>query len=208
MNFDIERVINALRKQREVFTSEADFQLEMGWKIKELYPEAVVRMEYCPEFDANMHIDIMVFMGGKQIPIELKYKTKKCELISNGESYRLKNHSAKNQTCYRYLKDIQRIETVKKSSDRFEKGYTVFLTNDKSYIGKCSPNCGYHEFSLGDGEEKHGLMQWSSTMSEGTKKGCEDSILLEGVYPISWKLYSRIKDENIGTFYILFNEIK
>ena len=45
-------------------------------------------------------------------------------------------------------------------------------------------------------------------MSEGTKKGCEDSILLEGVYPIRWKPYSRIKDENIGTFYILFNEIK
>lgn len=139
MDFNIQDVIDSLKEKRKVFTSEADFQLSMGWVIKELYQEAVnVRMEYCPEAEPDMRIDIMVFMNGKQIPIELKYKTVKCELKVDSEVgseiYRLKNHGAKNQGCYDYLKDIQRIETVKESiPDKFEKGYTVFLTNYLSY---------------------------------------------------------------------------
>ena len=57
--FNINDVIDHIKARRDVFTSEADFQLEIGWAIKEKYPEAEVRMEYCPEFNGNMHIDIM-----------------------------------------------------------------------------------------------------------------------------------------------------
>lgn len=65
-----------MRTRRKVFSSEADFQLALAWTIKDVYRDSVdVRMEYCPDFDLNMHIDIVVFVGDKWIPIELKYKT-------------------------------------------------------------------------------------------------------------------------------------
>lgn len=214
MDFNIQDVIDSLKKKRKVFTSEADFQLSMGWVIKELYKESVdVRMEYCPDFNSEMHIDIMVFMNGKQIPIELKYKTVKCELAVDGEVgdgiYRLKNHGAKNQVCYDYLKDIQRIETVKKGiPDNCEKGYTVFLTNYLSYQNPARKNCGYSAFSLEQGKNKTGNMEWGEKMSDGTTKGRTKAIQLNGNYPIRWNLYSKVDETAAGYFYILYNEIK
>lgn len=214
MDFNIQDVIDSLKKKRKVFTSEADFQLSMGWVIKELYKESVdVRMEYCPDFNSEMHIDIMVFMNGKQIPIELKYKTVKCELAVDGEVgdgiYRLKNHGAKNQVCYDYLKDIHRIEEVKESiPDKFEKGYTVFLTNYLSYRKPAGKNCGYSAFSLEQGKNKTGIMEWGEKMSDGTTKGRTKAIQLNGNYPIQWNLYSKVDETAAGSFYILYNEIK
>ena len=54
--FDIELIMSKLKEKRKIFVSEADFQLEMAWIIKDEYPDAKVRLEYCPSFDLNMHI--------------------------------------------------------------------------------------------------------------------------------------------------------
>ena len=76
--FNIELIISKLKEKRKIFVSEADFQLEMAWIIKEQYPNAKVRLEYCPTFDFSMHIDILVIIDNRWIPIELKYKTMVC----------------------------------------------------------------------------------------------------------------------------------
>ena len=75
---NIEEVLIKLKLKRQLFVSEADFQLEMAWVIKELYPDAKVRLEYTPRFNPDMHIDILVIFKDSWIPIELKYKTKCC----------------------------------------------------------------------------------------------------------------------------------
>jgi len=46
--FNIEIIMSKLKEKRKIFVSEADFQLEMAWIIKEEYPDAKVRLEYCP----------------------------------------------------------------------------------------------------------------------------------------------------------------
>ena len=115
MDFDILKVVEYLKNKRKIFISEADFQFEMAWAIKELYPEAKVRLEYCPEFEPSMHIDILVIIDSKWIPIELKYKTKKCFKTIDNEAFILKEHSAKDVNCYLYLKDLQRIEHIKEN---------------------------------------------------------------------------------------------
>ena len=123
--------------------------------------------------------------------------------------YRLKNHGAKNQVCYDYLKDIQRIETVKKGiPDNCEKGYTVFLTNYLSYRKPAGKNCGYSAFSLEQGKNKTGIMEWGEKMSDGTTKGRTKAIQLNSNYPIQWNLYSKVDETAAGSFYILYNEIK
>lgn len=125
-NFDIEKIMEELGKQRQAFFSEADFQFALACIIKEQYSDAKVRFEYVPDFNQKMHIDILVILDKKWIPIELKYKTKKCTLKIDGDKYVLKEHSAKDQNCYRYLKDIQRIEDIKQKEKCFQKGFAIF----------------------------------------------------------------------------------
>lgn len=206
--FNIEELINRLKLKRQLFVSEADFQLEMAWVIKEFYPDAKVRLEYTPRFNLDMHIDILVIFEDKWIPIELKYKTKGCSYNLNGDYYFLKNHGAKDVNCYLYLKDIQRIETIKSNVSTFQEGYTVFLTNEQSYSkAPLKNNCIYKAFSLEDGIEKTGTLDWAPEASEGTKKHCEEPIVLKQNYKISWKEFSKLDNSSTGKFLYLVNKI-
>ena len=205
---NIQNCLEKLMIKRQIFVSEADFQLELAWIIKDKYPSAKVRCEYTPLFDPSMHIDILVIMDNKWVPIELKYKTKGCVKEYKGDVYNIKNHFAKDQGCYDYLKDIQRIERVRHEMRSFEEGYAIFITNDKGYKNKPKDSCVYKAFSLSDGEIKHGLMDWAPGAGDGTKKGREKSIDLDGSYPIAWTEYSKIDNSNTGTFWCLVNQIK
>lgn len=206
--FDIYKIIDRLKLKRPIFVSEADFQLELAWAIKEECPNVNVRLEYCPQFDMNMHIDILVTIDNKWIPIELKYKTKGCSKIIDNELFNLKSHSAKDINCYLYLKDIERIEKIKEKEISFKKGYTIFITNDMSYIRKSlKDNSFYKDFSLENGIIKSGLMNWGFGVGKGTTKNVDKPIKLNGKYKVEWKNYSIIDNSNSGTFKILVNEI-
>ena len=65
--FDIENIISKLQNKRPVFVSEADLQFEMALIIKDEFPNAKIRLEYCPSFNPNMHIDILVIIDNKVI---------------------------------------------------------------------------------------------------------------------------------------------
>jgi hypothetical protein len=178
--FDIYKIIDILKVKRPIFVSEADFQLELAWVIKEEYPNAKVRLECCPSFDRSMHIDILVIIDNEWIPIELKYKTKGCVKVVDNEKYNLKNQGAKDIGCYLYLKDIQRIEKIKDNINNFNKGYSIFLTNELSYTrSPKKSNTFYEQFSLGDNTTKKGILEWHLDTSSGTKKGIEKPIVKE-----------------------------
>ncbi len=205
---DISACINELQNKRPMFVSEADFQLELAWILKDKYSSAKVRCEYTPSFNPNMHIDILVILDNMWIPIELKYKTKGCDKIFDGDTYNLKNHGAKDVNCYLYLKDIQRIEEVRANVPTFEEGYTIFITNEESYMKKPQKQeCVYKDFSLAEGEIKTGKMDWAEGTGAGTKKGVEEPIILSSEYPVHWEKYSTVDDTNTGTFWYLTNHI-
>lgn len=206
--FNMNLILSKLRNKRKIFASEADFQLEMAWIIKEEYPKAKVRLEYCPTFDFNMHIDILVIINNMWIPIELKYKTKGCTKVVDNEIFNLKNHGAKDVNCYLYLKDIHRIERIKENVLEFKEGYTVFITNELSYVRKpLKEDCVYKQFSLEDEIIKTGTLDWGKNASDGTKKNCEQPIQLKESYYIKWENYSKLDDSNTGTFMYLVNKI-
>ena len=155
-----------------------------------------------------MHIDILVIKGGKWIPIELKYKTKKSELWDSAECFSLKNHSAKDINCFLYLYDVQRIERVKKACPQFAEGHTIMLTNELPYRKPpVRSSCNYADFSLHDGAIKTGKTNWGEHTGTGTLRGCEGPIVLTGEYPITWKVYSEINKSPSGTFIVLVNQI-
>lgn len=209
MKFDINMVMENLKKKREIFVSEADFQLELAWVIKEHYKDAVIRLEYCPYFNPSMHIDILVIMNDRWIPIELKYKTKGCNKKIGSEVFVLKNHGAKDINCYFYLKDVQRLESIRDSAPEFLEGYTVFLTNDLTYKKKpAKSDCIYNEFSLEEGIIKNGTLNWSENTGKGTKKNCEETILLNGSYQIEWQEYCQVDDSNTGRFIYTVSKVE
>ncbi|WP_086225258.1 hypothetical protein [Campylobacter devanensis] len=221
MSINMTEVIKTLQGKRQIFCSEADFQLEMAWVIKERYPDAKVRLEYVPTFNDKtfndkMRIDIIVFISNEWIPIELKYKTKNSkkeeEMIDKitQEVFNLKNHGAKDINCYLYLKDIMRIESIKEQEkNNFKEGYAVFLTNDETYLNPPQKNnCVYKDFSLEDGAIKKGKLEWAEHTGDGTKKGIEDPITLKGSYKMEWKKFSNVAEERSdGTFYYLVTKI-
>ena len=223
MSIDMEKIIEKLQGKRQIFCSEADFQLEMALVIKERYPDAKVRLEYVPTFDDKMRIDILVFISNEWIPIELKYKTKnskKEEMIDKitQEVFNLKNQGAKDIGCYLYLKDIMRIESIKEQKieiikgqekNNFKEGYAVFLTNDETYLNPPQKKyCVYEDFSLEHGITKQGELKWAEHTGDGTKKGIEDPITLKGIYKMEWNEFSNVdKERSDGIFYYLVTKI-
>lgn len=113
--------MNMLMKKRTIFHSEADFQFALAWEIQKAYPDANVRLEYCPAKYPNMHLDMLVKIGEMGFPIELKYKTLMTQMEVDGEYYNLKNHGAQDLGRYDYLIDVERIELLKNTISTFEK---------------------------------------------------------------------------------------
>ncbi len=134
-DFDINLVLDKLKLSNKKFLNENDFRQELINVIEEVYPTCKTRTEYPANFNINKAIDILVILDNKYYPIELKYPIKE-------KGY------AKNEQCYKYLQDIERIETFRDNEPLFEKGYTILLTNDKSYLNIPKEDSDYIEFSI------------------------------------------------------------
>lgn len=204
---DISSIMKELSGERKLFHSEADFQFALAWIIQQKYSDAKVRLEYCLNLNNRaMHIDIVVFVGRKIIPIELKYKTRcktnKCNEVNiDGEIYILKNHGAQDMGRYDFVKDIKRIETIIDST-KSDCGYAIMLTNDKSYwenknIKKSTIS---DEFHIHDNASLFGERKWINNPSKDSIKGRESSIELTNKYKINWQLYSKNTEMDYGDF--------
>jgi len=207
-DFDLQQCIDSLKNKRRVFHSEADFQFALAWEIKLAYPEAEVRLEYCPKLAPKMHLDLIVNRDGLRFPIELKYKTKGFEWSSANEAFHLKSHGAQDIGKYDCLIDIMRIEQLSTILPDFGLGYVVWLTNDASYwnpLKKCDAIC--KDFSLHEGIRKSGSMHWAANAGSGTTKNREQEILLQGTYQIHWHDYSSFTQHKNGNFRYVLVEI-
>ncbi|MDP2673246.1 MAG: hypothetical protein Q8O84_05525 [Nanoarchaeota archaeon] len=179
---EINKLVQKCLNERKMFHSEADFQHSLAWKIHEEFGKKFkIRLEFVIE---SKYIDIVLIDSSKnKIGIELKYKTKEISEEINGEQYFLKPHGA--QDCGRYdvIKDIERLEelVIKK---KIKLGFVIFLTNDISYLYKCKGNA--CKFSLEEGKEINGEMNWGKDTGMGTKKGREKTLELKGKYKINW----------------------
>lgn len=193
---DINEIISLLANDRKVFHSEADFQFSIAWKIKDIYPDANVRLEYINNDIKDMHIDILVILEDYVIPIELKYVTKFFDGIDNDEKFILKNHGAQDLRRYDFVKDIKRIEYCKEKLENFKEGYAIMITNDKAYYKEYNSNnitvC--HDFRIHNGKVLEKDLSWKNNPSLGTIKGRESNIILSGNYDLLWDNYSCINN--------------
>lgn len=203
----IQDVLLTLKQKRKVFHSEADFQFAFAWELQAALPSARIRLEYCPSYRKDMHIDIFVSDENGTYPIELKYKSKKVEIPDNGEVFNLKEHSAQDCGRYDFLRDIWRLEQVKQNDEQFQTGYAIMLSNDPSYWIEPRFSTVDAAFRIYDGRVVSGTLDWAEGTSEGTKKGRTKPIALIGSYTIGWEPFSDLKIKN-GIFQVCTIEVK
>lgn len=206
---DITKPMQQLMDKRKIFHSEADFQFALAWEIQTIYPDANIRLEYCPvNINSSIHIDILVVINNKWFPIELKYKTLETMVVVDKESYQLKLHGAQDQGRYDYLADVSRIEYLSRLMPGYEKGYAIILSNNLSYWKENNrSNTVYNAFKLSAGLEKQGRMDWAPHAGASTKKGREEPIDLNGSYIMDWKVYSNLPGIKNGEFKFVISEV-
>ncbi len=219
---DLKKVLNKLKNENEIFSSEAHFQLVLAMEIKNEYPNAKVSLEHVFRQKPNWHIDIVVNLDNEIYPIELKYKTKAIDYFNT--KFKMKNQEARDAGRYDFLKDLMRIEELSgldyKNDGVFGKGYVIFLTNDNLYwntnYDSSKPTVD-DEFRIHNKRElKSGIaLKWKKEtrtgklISKGTTKSRTEVIKLKGDYECKWEEYCILPDiKKNGEFQYLLLEIK
>ncbi len=145
---DFNRVIEKLKKERELFHSEDDLKFALAFILKELYPNFHIRLEKPQNINmlkrndenkkARAPIDIIMVNSktGELIPIELKYKTAKLNIKKGNEIYDLTNHGAKDIGRFSFRKDIFRIEQFIQLNKKSNQGFVLIITNDSGYYSQ------------------------------------------------------------------------
>ena len=169
-------VIQDIIDKRSYFCSEADFQFELAWNLKEKLnnPDIEIKLEYYMNIDSeDMHIDILIIQSNRILPIELKYKTKAFDIKNNNKViYTFKNHSAYAANSYLYLKDIERIEKIRNNNkDNFVNGFAIMLTNDGYYKKEPKESSCHYNFSLYNGRtlDKASELKWKNPSNNNSK---------------------------------------
>lgn len=195
----VDTIIKTLFKNNSAFCSEADFQHSFAMEIERSNGiNRQVRLEYPIDQNNADHFDIMVIEGGKEYPIELKYKTRKTAVkdrLGNVLFY-LKTHGAQNIGRYSFLKDVYRIEEFKMNNKKtFGMGCAIILTNDHLYMdnskGKTSQSlCLNNGISSGN----------KSLNTQATWARNKSSFYIKGNYKTDWQ---RVILNGIEFYYLI-----
>ena len=203
MDFELERVMGELKSERPVFHNERDFQFALAWKIKEIYPNYSIRLEYCfPEMQENKrsYVDLVVSDDSNCILFELKYKTIKAEITdtNTNEKYLLQNHGARDLGCYYVLNDLSRIEKQVLDEGQINgrkiiAAYSILITNDERYktgfrAGSLCENYGFNRKRFCANKEIKFNTKEKAKEETCVKNLKEISLLRD--YDVNWETYS------------------
>ena len=202
---NVGRVMSELARRRPLFHSEADFQHEFAFMLREQFPAMQVRLEMPHGPHNGGATDIVARFDDVTIGIELKYLTKRLNLDVDGEAFRLKAQGATDLRRYDVLKDVERLERF--NAQYGGQSYVIALTNDPAYWRAARSNQTIDAaFRLCDDRRVTGELNWANNASAGSIRGREKPISLCAEYNISWKDYSDL-GVNAGHFRFLCIEI-
>jgi hypothetical protein len=202
---DIRPIMEKLAERRPVFHSEADFQHELAWELRECIPDCEVRLERPIIGAFRGAVDIVILWQGVQYGLELKYLTRKLDIIHNSEPFNLKAHGATDLRRYDICKDIWRLENF--NSAYGGRSMVVVLTNEAAYWK--SPQHDRHfdaAFRVFEGRSLSGILGWDNAASSGTTKGRTSEISLRSEYQLFWQDYSDLGN-TAGRFKYLLIEV-
>jgi hypothetical protein len=191
-DLDLNSVLEELAQRRPLFHSEADFQHELAWELRESWKPRAIRLEWpvtaCERPGA---LDLMVETARGRVGIELKYWKKAFVDKVLGEPFALKNQAAQDISRYDFWKDVARIEDLV-AHGVLHRGYVVALTLDQTYWNESTRPTVDIDFRLHEGRAVEGpiALEWRGA-SEGTMRGERtDPIPVRGGYRLGWLPYS------------------
>ncbi len=186
----IENILEELSTERPIFHSEADFQHALAWQIHERHRDARIRLETNIGLgDRREYVDILVGIENKKYPIELKYKTKKLDIVDkHGEEFHLLNQSAQDIGRYDFIKDITRVERFVDANPG-STGWAILLTNDRTYWEETKRKTVDEKFRVHHGRVLDGVLEWGIGVSKGTTRGRAEAHRLNRLYELRWADY-------------------
>jgi hypothetical protein len=202
--FNMKKVIKELAEDYKVFFSEAHFQFQLAWKIKEIYPNANIALETKPFIEnSNNRLDIDLELNGEHIAIELKYFHGAYHIKANDlykgiqkiEDDRLYYLNKQNDTwrSYDFIKDISRLEELCEE-DKYQKGYALVICSEKTYwkSHKNDKQYNYSQFRLSDKRviEAGNTLSWKEQTKANQGKR-NPSLKLKNEYKFIWEDYSK-----------------
>lgn len=199
MDLDIPELMQGLAARRPVFHSEADFQFELAWHLREAHPLLAIRLEYPLSPPGKAALDILVRKGDEEMAIELKYPRQRLVCEIDGERFTLKAQEAQDLGRYAVLKDVERMERFVATRPAASAAVVV-LSNEPGYWrGQTHAGTADAAFALHEGRIVTGRLDWGPTAGIGTKGGGPTAIDLKGRYVMNWRDYSRV-DGPLGKF--------
>jgi hypothetical protein len=204
-HLEIRPVMEKLAVRRPIFHSEADFQHELAWELRQSIPDCEVRLERPITGAFRGAVDIVILWQGVHYGLELKYLTQKLDTVHNSETFNLKAHGATDLRRYDVCKDIWRLENF---NDAYGgRSMVVVLTNEAAYWK--TPQHDRHfdaAFRVFEGRRIFGNLGWDISASPGTTKGRTIDINLRGEYQMLWQDYSDFP-KTAGRFRYLLVEV-
>ena len=185
---DLRAALQSLSERRPVFHSEADFQHELAWRLRE-QGVTDVRLERPFYLGAEpINLDLLLLVGGERVAIELKYWKRGRALDVRGERFVLKNQAAQDISRYDFWWDVSRLERLR-AAGAITRGYAVAIASDPGYWQEGRPGTVDRAFRLHHGRVVVGTLAWTGA-GPGTIRGREDPIALQGAYTLDWRDYA------------------
>ena len=189
------QALEELSKRRPLFHTEADFQFELAWTLRER-GWSELRLER-PVRDGRgdlIYLDITARdPTGRAWAVELKYFNRAHDHTAGDECFALKQ-TAPDHGRMRFVKDIQRVEEQVRLGG-YDEGAAVLLTN---YATVWSPpshgrKAAFDDFRVHEGRRVlTGRLVWArrhaGAVKDETKRRYEAR--LDGKYPVHWEEYS------------------
>ncbi|WP_438480841.1 hypothetical protein [Oleiharenicola lentus] len=190
---NIVRDIALLQCPEAAFYSEASFQLSLGIELfKRLGVTARLEMRVP---GTGEYLDVFYQHKRSRIGIELKYKTR----ATTKPGFEYLNQGAQNNGRYDVLRDVERLESFKKAN-AIDKGFGIFVTNDKYYMSTIGASAGVAPFELSEGRIIPNTLKagWVGRTSE---------IRLASSHSVKWISANRAPTEAEEVFQALIFEI-
>lgn len=199
-------LVSDFSKQRNIFHSESDFQLEFGMYLIKNHFE--VRLEKgFKQIELYDKIELDIELNGC-IAIELKYKTSFFKKEIGDELFELKQHGASNLGRFDAINDARRVKYLKDSNNtKIKKGFTIFLTNESDYWSNNAQRTMSKDFNLTEDRvlKKGEILDWKSkspNIKSVSKKRIDPfaPINIDFNDVIKWSEFSKIGSSKSGRF--------
>lgn len=193
---ELKQILETLAKSGNTYLCEKQFQFDLAWELRKYFEaqnkkDCYVYLEY-PSNDkekdgSRIYYDLVIKENDTYCPIELKYKTSEGTAKLYGEEFNLKDQSAQDLGRYDFLKDVCRIEDFA-FEKKMERGYAIFITNDKTYWERKGERCLYQDFALNMGRDiPNSPLKWREGFKESSVgKNRTGSLTIKGKYKADW----------------------